>query len=134
MNRSDLQALANLREREATILLNNGCFEGAYYLLGYAVECALKACFAKQIREYDFPDKKLIENVWSHDLKRLLELAGLKAEFDAEVARERQFELNWNEVKDWKESDRYERSIPEPKVRSFFSAVQNPTSGVLPWL
>jgi hypothetical protein len=47
MNRNDLQNLSRLREKEAKVLLDNGCFAGAYYLLGYAVECALKACIAK---------------------------------------------------------------------------------------
>jgi hypothetical protein len=56
MNRADLQALADLRVKEATILLDANCFEGAYYLLGYAIECALKACIAKQIKQHDFPD------------------------------------------------------------------------------
>ncbi len=35
-----------------------GMWEGTYYLAGYAVECALKACIAKQIIAEDFPDKE----------------------------------------------------------------------------
>jgi len=33
---------------------------GAYYLMGYAIECAFKAAISKQIKEHDFPDKKLV--------------------------------------------------------------------------
>jgi HEPN domain-containing protein len=44
MNRFDSQKLASLRLREAKALLAAGFPEGAYYLAGYAVECALKAC------------------------------------------------------------------------------------------
>jgi HEPN domain-containing protein len=47
MNRADLQQLAELRITEAKVLLDNGFYAGAYYLAGYAVECALKACIAK---------------------------------------------------------------------------------------
>jgi HEPN domain-containing protein len=56
VNRTDFQKLSEIRVREAEVLFENGFYEGAYYLAGYAIECAFKACIAKQIREYDFPD------------------------------------------------------------------------------
>ncbi len=59
MNRSSLQNLANERIKDAEALLMAGRWSGAYYLAGYAVECALKACFAKKTREYDFPQKSV---------------------------------------------------------------------------
>jgi hypothetical protein len=43
MNRSDLQQLTEMRIRESGILLTGAESSGAYYLAGYAVECALKA-------------------------------------------------------------------------------------------
>ncbi len=60
MNRSDLQKLAVIRIKEAKLLLDNDAYEGSYYLAGYAVECALKACFAKQTKQYEFPDKRAV--------------------------------------------------------------------------
>ena len=51
ISRSDFQWLAKTRIREAKALLDNGLFDGAYYLAGYAVECALKACIVKKIRK-----------------------------------------------------------------------------------
>lgn len=60
MNRYDLQKLAVLRVKEGKVLLDNKCYEGAYYLLGYAIECALKACIAKQTKKFDFPEKKFL--------------------------------------------------------------------------
>jgi hypothetical protein len=47
MNRNDFQKISRLRVKEAKALLDNGYPAGAYYLMGYAVECALKACIAK---------------------------------------------------------------------------------------
>lgn len=47
MFRKDFQDLAMVRVREAEMLLAAGLFDGAYYLAGLAVECALKACIAK---------------------------------------------------------------------------------------
>lgn len=48
MNRLDLQNLALARLEEVEVLLNNHKYSGAYYLSGYVIECALKACIAKQ--------------------------------------------------------------------------------------
>lgn len=45
--------------------------------MGYAVECALKACVAKQVRRYDFPDKKLANEAFTHDLEKLVRVSGL---------------------------------------------------------
>jgi len=42
MNRADFQQLADERISEAAVLLAASKFSGAYYLAGYAVECALK--------------------------------------------------------------------------------------------
>ena len=72
MNRKNLQTLTELRLKEAKVLLDQGFQDGAYYLLGYAVECALKSCIAKQFREYDFPDKKLVLDSHTHELSKLL--------------------------------------------------------------
>jgi len=47
VNRADFQELAQIRLRDAEVLLENGRFDGAYYIAGYSVECALKACIAK---------------------------------------------------------------------------------------
>ena len=57
MNRSVLQRLSQLRIDEAKALLAGGFPAGAYYLAGYAIECAFKACVAKRVQQYDFPDK-----------------------------------------------------------------------------
>jgi HEPN domain-containing protein len=56
MNRGDFQELSIIRLQDAKILLDNKCYDGAYYLSGYVVECALKACIAKKTREHDFPN------------------------------------------------------------------------------
>jgi len=68
MNRNDFQRLAELRLKEARVLLAAELPDGAYYLSGYAVECALKACIAKRTREHDFPEKKLVIDSHTHDL------------------------------------------------------------------
>jgi HEPN domain-containing protein len=56
MNRNDLRRLARIRLKEARALLEAKCLDGAYYLCGYAVECALKAGIAEVTRRSEFPD------------------------------------------------------------------------------
>jgi hypothetical protein len=71
-------------------LLQAGCYEGAYYLLGYVVECALKACIAKTIKEHEFPDKTLLKEInklYGHKFTDLIGLAGFKYDLDNEVVK-----------------------------------------------
>lgn len=72
MNRFDLQKMAEERVADAAALLDAERYQAAYYLCGYAVEFALKACIARQVREFDFPDRKVVNDSYVHDLKKLL--------------------------------------------------------------
>ena len=63
MNKRDLQALADAKIKEAQALYRSGRYDGACYLAGYAVECALKACIAKRTKKHDFPDKDFAKRV-----------------------------------------------------------------------
>ena len=56
-------------------MLQLGLFDGAYYLAGYAVECALKACIAKGTLRGEFPDKKRVDSSYSHNLRELFKVA-----------------------------------------------------------
>ncbi len=134
MNRNDLQNLSRLREKEAKVLLDNGYFAGAYYLLGYAVECALKACIAKQIRRYDFPDLTLVRDSYTHNLEKLFNLSGLKNDLQREFRTHPNLEVNWTTVKDWSEQTRYNSGISEKSAGDFYSAVTARQHGVLSWL
>ncbi|MGI8639247.1 MAG: DNA-binding protein [Pyrinomonadaceae bacterium] len=134
MNRNDFKKLTNLRVKEAKVLLDNKCYEGAYYLLGYAVECAFKACIAKQTRRYDFPDKNFASKIYTHDITTLLESSGLKPERDKKSKVNPKFEVNWAIVKDWSEKNRYSMQIDEQTAEAFHSAVLNRKDGILSWL
>jgi HEPN domain-containing protein len=101
MNRFDLQKMAEERVADAAALLDAGRFQAAYYLCGYAVECALKACIAKQVREFDFPDRKVVNDSYVHDLGKLLNVSGLMQFYDEEADRNDIFAANWTTVKDW---------------------------------
>jgi HEPN domain-containing protein len=135
MNRADLQKLTRIRLREAKVLFDNHCYEGAYYLLGYAVECALKAYIAKQTKRYDFPpDRKFVNDIYTHELNKLLSVSGLEQKYREEIKRNPNLELNWTIVKDWSEQSRYVTGMSRAKAQDFRSAVVSRRSGVLPWL
>jgi hypothetical protein len=134
MNRADFQKVSTLRVSEAKVLIDNGYFAGAYYLLGYSIECALKACISKQVKQYDFPDKKLIIESYTHNLETLLNLSGYKNELYNGFKLDPVLEQNWATVKDWKEDSRYNVTITEKDARDLYSAVTQRKSGVLTWL
>ena len=134
MNRGDLQLLADLRVEDSRILLDAGRFAAAYYLLGYAVECGLKACVAKLTREHDFPDKQLVLDSYTHDLEQLLQISGVKREFDARVRMSKAFAVGGTTARDWTEAARYDNNISGDKARNLLKAVTDAESGVLTWL
>jgi hypothetical protein len=113
MKRKDFQQLSALRLKEARVLLQNHCWEGAYYLAGYAAECALKACIAKGTERHDFPEKKRVNASYTHDLEELLVLAGLKPALDRAVDAHPEVNAGWKLVRSWKEDSRYNRPSRE---------------------
>lgn len=134
MKCSDLRKLANLREQEALALFDARYYNGAYYLAGYAIECALKACIAKRVSRHEFPDAKLAQRAWSHELEHLTKVAELDTQLKLAPRADAAFEVNWAQVKDWRIQCRYDHSIGKLKAKDLLDAISNPTNGVLPWL
>jgi HEPN domain-containing protein len=133
VNRTQLQQLAEERVRDAEALLKAGQWSGAYYLTGYAVEFGLKACIAKLTNQHDFPDKKLVQRSYTHEIDVLLEVAGLVLQRKTDVTANPTLGANWLLVKDWDEEARYQLWT-EPDARKLFVAVTDSTNGVLTWI
>ena len=119
--------------RDAEALLTAGQWFGAYYLTGYAVEFGLKACIAKLINQHDFPDKKLAQRCYTHEIDVLIDVAGLGLQRKTDVTGDPTLGANWLLVKDWDEESRYQLWT-EPDARKLFLAVTDATNGVLPWI
>jgi hypothetical protein len=115
-------------------LLRAGMFPGAYYLVGYAVECALKACVAKRTNRHDFPDKKTTLDAWTHDLQKLVHLAGVWSDLQRDMHVSPALEINWAIAQDWSESARYDLSITRVQARELYSACTSRRTGILPWI
>ncbi len=129
--RAEFPQLADERLDEAKALLDLGKWSGAYYLVGYAVELALKACIIKRLMATDaFPAKNFSRDCYTHDLEDLPELAGLDA---ALAASNVDLKTNWVLTKDWSEQRRYHR-ITEVEARALVDAIEDAAHGVLPWI
>jgi HEPN domain-containing protein len=133
MNRSDLQRLSSIRVKEAKLLLDNDYYDGAYYLTGYAVECALKACIARRTRRYDFPDKRSVMDSYVHDLEKLVRTAGLQGDLAVKSQTNPRFATNWSIVKEWNEDSRY-GDWAKPDAEGLYNAVTERLYGVLRWV
>ncbi|MFB2970076.1 HEPN domain-containing protein [Aerosakkonema sp. BLCC-F183] len=133
MNKKHLQDIARLRLKEAKVLLDNGYYDGAYYLCGYVVECGLKACIAKKTNKHDFPDKKIVIDSYTHDLKKLVQVSGLQSNLAHESITDLVFATNWAIVVQWSEDSRYQRWT-EVEAQNMYAAVANRNHGVLRWI
>jgi HEPN domain-containing protein len=132
LNRQDLKNLALTRLKEVEVLLKNRQYSGAYYLSGYVIECALKACIAKQTHKFDFPDKKTVMDSYTHDLEKLVKVAKLDTQLKS-LLNDTDFSIRWSTVKDWSEESRYEKHDRQ-KALDIYSAITHPSHGVLQWL
>ena len=135
MNRAELQQLAEDRLLDAQALLAASRWSGAYYLAGYAVECGLKACVMVYVQSTGaiFQDKKFGEKCWTHDLEALVGLAGLEAALGVDMAANPALSVNWEEVKDWDETSRYQQKT-QAEAQALYNAAASPPDGVLSWI
>ncbi len=133
MNRTELKQLARIRLREAKILLDSGNYNGAYYLAGYVIECALKACIAKQIRNNVIPDRNFCNDFYKHNLSDLVRFAGIETERINLEHNNANFAANWAVVKDWKESSRYE-TFTRIQAKELYNSIASRNGGVLKWI
>lgn len=116
------------------MLLKSGYYQGAYYLAGYAVECAFKACVAGLVKEDVIPDKKFVNDSYTHNFDRLLSVSGLEPDLNAKKEKNEQFDRYWSFLKDWSAEDRYEVDIDEQSARDLLEAVGDHDNGILKWL
>lgn len=136
VNRADFQRLAIERLADAKALLAARRWSAAYYVAGYAVECGLKACILARLAaepEILFEDRKYSEKCWTHNLVQLVDLAGLRAAFDADRTADPVLVASWEKVKDWRESRRYEFKT-KTDAEQLYEAISDKKHGVMTWI
>jgi HEPN domain-containing protein len=133
VDRKALQELSKVRLKEAKALLGLELWDGAYYLAGYAVECAIKACIAKATRRFEFPEREKVKSSYSHNLRALIGVADLEKARLEQADRDADFRRNWQTVQSWTEQSRYEPHSAE-SAREILEAVGNKRHGVISWI
>jgi HEPN domain-containing protein len=132
-DRASFEQLAEFRLAEARLLLENGFPSGAYYLAGYAIECALKAIIAASFRANEIPDKSRVNSVYTHNLKELLYHAGLKSLLENDMNGSADLRESWAIASKWSEHARYEIWTLDDAVL-MLEAVGAADKGLLRWL
>jgi HEPN domain-containing protein len=85
--------------------------DGAYYLAGYCLECALKACIAKATRRHDFPDKKTVVASHTHSIIELLKVAHLEKECSRARTAQCNLSRQLGYCISWSEDSRYRIAV-----------------------
>jgi HEPN domain-containing protein len=132
LSRTELRRLSEDKARDARFLLDRRSFSNAFYLAGYAVEIGLKAAIASQFRANTIPEKRFVNDIYSHDLRKLIEVAGLTQQLA--VARQSNgFDANWATIENWRPESRYVM-VGRASARAMVGAVDDPQDGVLHWI
>ena len=116
------------------MLLSAGKWDGAYYLAGYAVELALKACVIKTLMATDaFPESAFSKNCYTHDIEKLVRLAKLEGPRKLATDGDPVLKSYWAYVPNWSEEKRYYR-ISQTEAEELYRAIADSSHGVLPWI
>ena len=103
-------------------------------MTGLAIECALKSCLARAVKEHDFPDKQFVNKMYVHKLEDLFELdAALWKAFQTDRKMDGKLEVNWKTVRSWDNERRYD-TVEELEARDFYEASTESVSGVMEWI
>ncbi len=135
LNRTSLKTAAKAKLKAAKILFQAGDNDTAGYLLGYVVECSLKAVICRKLRINEYPDTGKFQNVFAtHEFDRLLLLSGYSTEID--LVKNPSLFNSWSVLtKDWKPEIRYNMNIyTATAIQDKFAALEDKTSGFLEWV
>jgi hypothetical protein len=129
---TELRTLAEMRRSEALALYEKDLFSGAYYLAGYAIELALKACICRMFNAEAIPDKGFVNSIYTHRLTDLIEIANMKKLVENNK-KDTTFEAFWGVVVNWSSEARYE-IITQKQCAAMIAAAFHEKGGIYPWI
>ncbi|TSC85129.1 MAG: HEPN domain-containing protein [Microgenomates group bacterium Gr01-1014_16] len=135
----ELRKIAKARLKTAKILLEAGDWNGSVYMMGYALECALKASACKALHLTTYPENTRNEKIdtyfMTHKFDQLLIVSGLSDIFGFKGKSEAF--RNWSEFTieypgDWP-SMRYDPKLrwDEVKTRKLYNNLVDLSNGVI---
>jgi len=133
LSKNDLQKLAEVRLEDAIVLFQAKKASSAYYIAGYAIELALKACISKLFQSDVIPDKAFVNAIYTHSLENLLNVAGLLPQFKEDSKVDPQFAAYWGIVSKWSETSRYQFT-DKVTAATLIQSIQDPDHGVFQWV
>lgn len=135
LNRIALKTATKAKLKAAKILFSAGDNDTAGYLLGYVVECSLKAVICRKLKISEYPDTGKFQNVFAtHEFDRLLLLSGYSAEID--LSKNPSLFNYWSILtKDWKPDIRYNGNIyTSAVIQDKLNALEDGRGGFLRWV
>lgn len=133
LSRNDLQKLSEIRLEDSIILFSAGKSSSAYYLAGYCIELALKACVSKLFQPNVIPDNNFVQAIYTHSLEQLLKTAGLFPQFKEDIKTDLQLAANWGIASKWNEASRYQ-FWDQFATDSLIQSIRDPDHGVFQWV
>lgn len=135
-SREEFQQIALSRYQEARVLFENNHYDGAVYLAGYALESALKARICK-ILDADYP--KSHTSFLTHKPETLLDLSGLRKQFDVARNNDTRLASNWALLTGndgWNEQLRYKPigTRSHDSALDILDALDDDVHGIITWL
>jgi hypothetical protein len=126
---AEWMALAQQHEKSARLLANDRLAAGqAYFHVGFAAECALKAYIMWKERLNTWPDNALRPELYTHDLRKLVRIAGIPLTTKDRVGP------SWKVVLDWNRNQAYDPNpMPRRVARSMIEAAFG-QEGVVTWI
>lgn len=94
----------------------------------------MKACIAKNTKQFDFPDKKKVNESYTHDIIQLIRTTGLHSEYLNEIERDKKFKVNSRIIEDWNENSRYKVDISKEESKNILDCITNKNNGILKWI
>ncbi len=136
-NNLDLKKITKSRLKSVKILIPSGDYEGAVYMMGYVLECALKALICKRLNLSKYPDEKgeIAKFFKTHKFDPLLILSGLSNTFslNGDLAKAQ----NWSDFTKYYPDDwpimRYENhsNWDEVMVKAMYTNLIDSKHGIL---
>lgn len=133
LTKRDLETLAETRLADAAQLFGGARYSGAYYLAGYAVELAIKACIADVFQADVIPERSFVNAVHTHKLDDLLALADVRQELQEDMRADAGLAAAWGVASQWNEAARY-ALWDQVAAAGMIRAVGDERHGVLQWL
>jgi hypothetical protein len=94
----------------------------------------VQSLYSSSVSRIRFPDRKVVNDSYVHDLTKLLNVSRLTKLHREEADQNDAFAKNWGVVQEWSEASRYNATVTETTATGLFLATTDPTNGVLTWL